>query len=71
KSITTDYLYKIGGEKGKDLLKDLVEFIKNIEVQPDKFDLSNLNELLEELTFGGFALDKNGLNLSSMTNKSH
>ncbi|CAF4290435.1 unnamed protein product, partial [Rotaria magnacalcarata] len=71
KSITTDYLYKIGEEKEKDLLKDSVELIKNIEVQPDQFDLSNLDELLEELTFGGFALDKDGLNLSSMTNKSH
>ncbi|CAF0927919.1 unnamed protein product [Rotaria sordida] len=61
KSITIDYLYKIGDEKGKDILTHLLELIKNIKIQQEKFVLSQLNQLLEDLTFGGFTLDQDSL----------
>ncbi|CAF4511693.1 unnamed protein product, partial [Rotaria sp. Silwood2] len=62
KSITVDYLYKIDEEKGKDILTNLLILIKNIQIQNDELVLNQLNNSLEELTFGGFTLDKDSLN---------
>jgi len=58
-SNAVDYLYRIREEKGNELLESLLDIIKKI---PDnECNLAKLNELLEELTFGGFTLDKGSL----------
>ncbi|CAF3824772.1 unnamed protein product [Adineta steineri] len=59
KCTTVDYLYKIREEKGNEILTNLLDLIKNIEKEIHV--LHDLNKLLEELTFGGFILDKNSL----------
>ncbi|CAF4251043.1 unnamed protein product, partial [Rotaria magnacalcarata] len=61
KSVTIDYLYKIGDEKGKDILENLLKLITNVRHSENKFTLSQLNVLLEELSFGGFTLDQESL----------
>ncbi|CAF3446708.1 unnamed protein product [Rotaria socialis] len=58
-STAVDYLYKIREEKGNEILENLLDLIKKIP--NNECTLNKLNELLEELTFGGFTLDKGSL----------